>query len=95
MAANKGKTDLVESVANKSGLSKADAGKAVDAVLGSVTEILGAGDALTVPGFGKFEVTHKAARKGRNVATGAEIDIPARNAPKFTPGKQLKDAVNA
>lgn len=95
MGEKKTKANLVEAIAAKTGGSKADAGKALDAVLDSVTEMLKGGDKLMIPGFGNFEVKHVAARKGRNVATGEEIDIAAKNAPKFTPGKGLKDAVNA
>nr|WP_250807187.1 HU family DNA-binding protein [Neorhizobium tomejilense] len=94
MSSNKSKADLIEAVAEKSGLSKADATKAVDAVVSSITETLKAGDALTLLGFGKFSAVQKAASKGRNPSTGAEIDVPARVAPKFAPGKGLKDALN-
>jgi DNA-binding protein HU-beta len=94
MSNTKSKSDLVDSVAAKSGLTKADSQKAVDAVLASVVETLQAGDALNLIGFGKFESQHKPASKGRNPSTGAEIDVPARNAPKFSAGKALKDALN-
>jgi DNA-binding protein HU-beta len=94
MSDTKRKSDLVEAVAAKSGLTKTDAEKAVDAVVASVTEILKAGDELNLVGFGKFATVKKEASKGRNPSTGAEIDIPARTAPKFAPGKALKDAVN-
>ncbi|MCS4088978.1 HU family DNA-binding protein [Rhizobium sp. BK176] len=94
MSNTKSKSDLVDSVAAKSGLTKADSAKAVDAVLASVVETLQAGDALNIIGFGKFESQHKPASKGRNPSTGAEIDIAARNAPKFSAGKALKDALN-
>ncbi|MDW9481191.1 DNA-binding protein HU [Sinorhizobium meliloti] len=94
MSDKKSKSDLVEAVAAKAGLTKADAAKAVDAVLGSVTETLTAGGELNIPGFGKFSTVKKEASKGRNPATGAEIEIPARTSPKFSPGKGLKDAVN-
>lgn len=95
MSEKKSKSDVIEAVAAKAGLSKADAAKSVDAVLSTVTETLTAGGEVNIPGFGKFLTVKKEASKGRNPATGAEIDIPARTAPKFTPGKGLKDAVNA
>ncbi|MBY3433823.1 HU family DNA-binding protein [Rhizobium laguerreae] len=88
------KSDLVDSVAAKSGLTKADSAKAVDAVVASITDILKAGDELNLVGFGKFSTKKNEARKGRNPSTGAVIDIAANTAPKFTPGKGLKDAVN-
>lgn len=94
MATTKNKADLVEAVATKSGLTKADAAKAVDAVLASVTEGLKAGEEFNLIGFGKFSTVKKPAGKGRNPSTGAEIDIPARTSPKFAPGKALKEAVN-
>lgn len=94
MSNTKSKSDLVDAVAAKSGLTKADAGKAVDAVVASVTDILKGGDELNLVGFGKFSTVKKEARKGRNPSTGAEIDIAASTAPKFAPGKALKDAVN-
>ena len=94
MSDNKTKTDLVDSVADKAGLSKTDAGKAVDAVLASVTEILKGGGDLTIIGFGKFSTVAKPAREGRNPSTGEAMQIKASNAPKFTPGKALKTAVN-
>lgn len=94
MANTKNKADLVEAVAAKSGLSKADAAKAVDATISSVTDLLKEGAEINLIGFGKFSTVKKEASKGRNPSTGAEIDIPARTAPKFAPGKALKDAVN-
>jgi DNA-binding protein HU-beta len=94
MSNTKTKSDLVDAVAAKSGLTKADAGKAVDAAIASITEELKAGNEINLIGFGKFATVKKAASKGRNPATGAEIDIPARTSPKFAPGKALKDAVN-
>jgi len=95
MSNKKSKADLVEAVAAKAGISKSEAAKAVDAVVGSVTDILKEGDELNLLGFGKFSTSRKEASKGRNPSTGAEIDIPARTVPKFSAGKALKDAVNA
>ncbi|TCT30244.1 HU family DNA-binding protein [Martelella mediterranea] len=89
------KSELVNSVAEKSGLSKADAATAVDAVFDTVQGELKNGGEVRLAGFGAFTVSYSAARKGRNPSTGAEVDIPARNVPKFTAGKGLKDACNS
>jgi DNA-binding protein HU-beta len=91
----KSKSDLVDAVAAKSGLTKADAGKAVDAVVSSVTEILKSGDELNLIGFGKFSAVAKAEREARNPSTGAKITVAASTAPKFAAGKALKAALNA
>lgn len=88
------KSELVSSVAEKAGVSKAQAGSVVDAFIASVTESLASGGDVRLPGFGTFEVSQRAATKGRNPSTGAEIDIPARSVPKFSAGKSLKEAVN-
>lgn len=88
------KTELVESVAETADLSKAAAGKAVDAFIGAVTGALKNGDQVTIVGFGTFLVRERAARVGRNPQTGAEIQIKAAKVPAFKPGKALKDAVN-
>ncbi len=91
---NMNKNELVSAVAEKAGLTKADAASAVDAVFDVVqAELKKKGD-IRLAGFGSFTVSHRAATKGRNPSTGAEVNIPARNVPKFTPGKGLKDAVN-
>lgn len=87
------KTELINAVAAKSELSKKDAGKALDAVLDSVTEALKQGDKVTLIGFGNFEVRERAARTGRNPQTGAALKIAATKVPAFKPGKALKDAV--
>ena len=89
---NKG--DLIDSVANKANMSKADAGRAVDAVVGSITSSLAGGGSVSLVGFGTFSVSHRAARMGRNPQTGASIHIPECNVAKFKAGKGLKDAVN-
>ena len=89
---NKG--ELIESVAAKSGLSRADATKAVDAVLDSVTSTLAGGGGVSLVGFGTFSVKARAARMGRNPRTGEAIQIKASNVPGFKAGKALKDAVN-
>ncbi|MEO5373521.1 MAG: HU family DNA-binding protein [Alphaproteobacteria bacterium] len=88
------KNDLVAAVANGSGLSKTDAAKAVDAVFDAITEALKTGDEIRLVGFGTFNVSERAASKGRNPRTGEEIDIPASKQPKFKAGKGLKDAIN-
>jgi DNA-binding protein HU-beta len=88
------KTELVESVAESADLSKAAAGKAVDAFIGAVSGALKNGDQVTIVGFGTFLVRERAARTGRNPQTGAEIQIAAAKVPAFKPGKALKDAVN-
>ena len=87
------KTDLVNAVAEKSELSKKDAAKAVDAVLESIMDSLKVGEKVQLIGFGNFEVRDRAARKGRNPQTGAEIQVPASKVPAFKAGKALKDIV--
>lgn len=87
------KTELINTVAEKSSLSKKDATSAVDAVFESITESLQNANKVQLIGFGNFEVRERAARKGRNPQTGEEIDIAASKVPAFKPGKALKDAV--
>ncbi len=88
------KAELVDSVASAANLSKADAGRAVDAVLGSITSSLQGGQQVSLVGFGTFSVKHRAARAGRNPRTGETIQIAASNVPGFKAGKALKEAVN-
>lgn len=88
------KTELIDAIAKQSNLSKADAGRALNAMTDSITAALKKGDTVTLIGFGTFKVTKRAARTGRNPQTGKEIKIAARKAPGFTAGKALKDAVN-
>ena len=88
------KNDLVSSVASDSGLSKADATKAVDAVFENITKALKRGDDVRLVGFGTFNVAARKASTGRNPRTGATIQIPASKQPKLKAGKGLKDAVN-
>ena len=88
------KTDLIEAVAESADLSKADASRAVDAVIGSVTKALKQGDSVTVVGFGTFQVRERAARTGRNPKTVDTLNIAASKNPAFKAGKALKDAVN-
>jgi len=88
------KSDLIDSMAAASGLSKADAGRALDAFTSAVTSSLKSGQSVSLVGFGTFSVKHRAARTGRNPRTGATIHIAASNNPSFKAGKALKDAVN-
>lgn len=88
------KTDFAAKIAERTGLTKAQAVDAIDAFTAIATEALKAGDDVRLLGFGNFSAKEKAASVGRNPATGAEIQIPARLVPKFTPGKGLKDALN-
>lgn len=88
------KTELIDAVAASADISKAAAGRALDATLESIAEALKEGDQVTLVGFGSFAVKHRAARAGRNPQTGEAIQIAEANVPGFKAGKQLKDAVN-
>ena len=88
------RSELISSIADKSGLTKKDSEKALAAFVESVEEQLQKGDKIQLVGFGTFEVTERAARTGKNPQTGKEIKIPASKAPKFKAGKALKDLVN-
>ncbi|WP_423245976.1 HU family DNA-binding protein [Periweissella cryptocerci] len=87
------KQDLIDQVASATGLTKKDSSAAVDAVFNSIQDSLAKGEKVQLIGFGNFEVRERAARKGRNPQTGAEIEIAASVVPAFKPGKALKDAV--
>jgi DNA-binding protein HU-beta len=87
------KTELIAAVAAKAELSKKDAEKAVNAFISSVSDGLKNGDKIQLVGFGTFEVRERAAREGKNPATGATIQIPATKVPAFKAGKALKDLV--
>lgn len=87
------KAELIDSVVSSTGLSKKDATAAVDAVFSTIQDALAKGEKVQLIGFGNFEVRSRAARKGRNPQTGAELNIPASKVPAFKPGKALKDAV--
>ena len=89
------KTELVNSMAEKAGLSKADTEKALKAFVESVTDALKQEDKISLVGFGTFSVGERAARTGKNPQTGAALQIPAAKVPKFKAGKALKDAVNS
>jgi len=88
------KSELVNAIAAKSGLSKKNSEAALNAMLSAVEEALVAGDKVVLVGFGTFEVKQRAERKGRNPQTKEEIVIPASKAPVFKAGKGLKDKVN-
>ena len=88
------KSELIDAVAKSADLSKASAGRAIDATVAAITSSLKNGDSVTLIGFGTFKVSHRAARTGRNPQTGKELKIAARKAPAFTAGKGLKEAVN-
>lgn len=88
------KVEFVDAVAAKTGLSKTEAGKAVDAVFATITEVLVKGDKLSFVGFGTFGISKREAREGRNPRTGETVKIAARNAVSFKAGTALKDAVN-
>lgn len=87
------KADLVDKVADKTGLTKKDSNAAVEAVFDSIQEFLAEEEKVQLIGFGTFEVRERAARKGRNPQTGEEIQIPATKVPTFKAGKNLKEAV--
>ncbi|MBW8849933.1 MAG: HU family DNA-binding protein [Xanthomonadales bacterium] len=88
------KADLIDAIAASAELSKADAGRALDATVAAVTKALKQGDTVAILGFGSFVVRERAARTGRNPKTKEEIQIPASKNPVFKAGKALKDAVN-
>ena len=88
------KVELVEEVASKAGLTKADALRAIDATFEAITGALKKGDKITLIGFGTFGVSRRDARTGRNPQTGETVNIPARNAVTFKAGTQLKQTVN-
>ena len=88
------KTELIYHIANKADISKAAAGRSLDAVISAVKATLKKGGSVTLVGFGTFAVSARAARTGRNPRTGEAIKIKKAKVPKFRPGKALKDAVN-
>jgi DNA-binding protein HU-beta len=87
------KQDFVDAVADRAGMSKRDAGVAVDAVLDTITDTLQRGDSVTFTGFGKFSTSARASRMGVNPRTGEKVMIPATTVPKFSAGSSLKSAV--
>ena len=88
------KAELIDAVAEAADLSKASAGRSVDAAIDAITNSLKQGDNVTIVGFGTFSVRDRAARIGRNPRTGEEIQIKASKVPGFKAGKALKDAIN-
>lgn len=88
------KTELIKAIATKAELNNKDAAAALDATISSITEALKADDKVSLLGFGTFEVRTRAARTGRNPATGETIQIAESKVPAFKPGKALKDAVD-
>jgi DNA-binding protein HU-beta len=87
------KSEFVDKVADESGLSKKDAGTAVDAVISSIEKALQGGEEVSFTGFGKFHVAERGAREGRNPRTGETMQIAASKVPRFTAGSALKKAV--
>lgn len=88
------KAELIEYVARNAKLSKVDAGRALEAVTDGITQALKNGDSVLIVGFGGFSVSERSAREGRNPRTGEVVQIAASKAPKFTPGKVLREAIN-
>ena len=88
------KSELIDDIAKSAGISKASAGRALDAMTAAITKALKKDELVTLIGFGSFYVGKREARNGRNPRTGATIKIKAANSPKFRAGKALKDAVN-
>ena len=88
------KTDLISEVAARTGMTKRDVEKVVNAFFSTIEGTLKSGDKVQLIGFGTFEVRDRQARKGRNPQTGEEISIPAARVPAFKAGKALKDAVD-
>ncbi|MDC6485761.1 HU family DNA-binding protein [Luminiphilus sp.] len=89
------KNELIDAIAEEADLSKASAGRALDAAINAITGALTKQDTVSLVGFGTFSVKHRAAREGRNPRSGETIQIKASNAPGFKAGKSLKDAVNS
>jgi len=87
------KEELIEKVASGARMSKADAARAINTTIGSITAALKKGQSVTLVGFGSFKVSRRKARKGRNPRTGEVITIKATKVPRFSAGKSLKDAV--
>jgi DNA-binding protein HU-beta len=87
------KPELIDTIASHSNLTKADAGRALDALIKTIESTLKAGDSIALVGFGTFDVKERAERTGRNPQTGQPITIAASKSPSFKPGKALKDAV--
>lgn len=87
------KTEMIEEIASRTSLTKADAARAVNAVLDTIVETVAKGDDVTLPGFGSFKSVQRAAREGKNPKTGEKLQIAATIAPKFSAGTTFKSAV--
>lgn len=87
------KTELIEQIANRANLTKADAGRALNAVLDTIVETVSNDDDVTLPGFGSFKTAQRAAREGKNPRTGEKLSIAATTVPKFSAGATFKSAV--
>tara|TARA_A200000159_G_scaffold135563_1_gene134698 strand:- start:21 stop:341 length:321 start_codon:yes stop_codon:yes gene_type:complete len=92
---NVNKSELIDAVAESADLSKADSGRAIDAVIDAITNSLKKEESVVLVGFGTFQTKNRAARTGRNPQTGAAIQIKAARVPSFKAGKALKDSVNS
>jgi DNA-binding protein HU-beta len=90
-----GKNEIIDAIAERTGLSKREAGSAYDSFLDAITQALRRGERVNVAGLGNFTVADRAARQGRNPKTGEAIQIPASRNVKFKPGKELKETVNS
>lgn len=87
------KDQIIEAIANKTGLSKKQTDEVIESLLENITKALQKGDKVAFTGFGAFVISNRKARQGVNPKTGAKIQIPAMKAPKFRAGKSLKEAV--
>ena len=92
---NMNKSDLINAIAEKAEISKADSNRVIDAFVESVQKALSKGEKVTLVGFGTFQISKRSARKGRNPKTGAVIQIPARKVAKFKAGSKLSGSVNS
>ena len=88
------KADLIDGLANKLGMGKGEAERAVNIVLDDIINALKQGERVNISGFGTFSVSARQARTGRNPKTGAKVDVPAKRVPFFKPSKELRDSVN-
>jgi len=87
------KNELISAIADNAGITKADASRALQALLETLTTSMAKGDSISLTGFGSFSVTERAARTGRNPSNGKSLEIAAKKVPKFKPGKTLKEAI--
>ena len=89
------KKELIDAISQRSGMSKNDSENALNAVIDCITDLLGNGDSIVLPGFASLSVKERAARNGRNPSTGQPLNIPASTVVSFKAGAKLKEAVNA